>query len=65
MNLLGAMMEELKNAMELLKEEIEGAQVVLQKKNIPANSENVLQAAQIMATNRLASITKKATAKVK
>jgi hypothetical protein len=51
-------MEELKDAMELLKEEIEGAKVVLQKKNIPANSENVLQAAQIMATNRLANVTK-------
>lgn len=52
-------MEDLKIAMELLKEEIEGAKVVLQKKNIPANSENVLKAAQVMATN-LASVTKKA-----
>lgn len=45
---------ELKTSMEVLKEQIEGSKVVLQKKNIAVTGENVLKAAQIMATNRLA-----------
>ena len=46
--------DELKTSMEVLKEEIEGSKVILQKKNIPATDENVLKAAQVIATNRLA-----------
>ena len=48
--------EDLKTSIEILKEQIEGSKVVLQKKNIPVTSENVLKAAQIIATNRLATI---------
>ena len=46
--------EDLKTSMEILKEEIEGSKLVLQKKNIKVTDENLLKAAQIMATNRLA-----------
>ena len=46
--------DELKNSMEVLQEQIEASKVVLQKKNIAATEENVLKAAQIMATNLLA-----------
>lgn len=46
--------EELKTSMEVLLEQIEGSKVVLQSKNIPVTGENVLKAAQIIATNRLA-----------
>ena len=46
--------DELKTSIEIFKEQIEGSKVVLQNKNIPATSENVLKAAQIIATNRLA-----------
>ena len=48
--------DDLKTSIEILKEQIEGSKVVLQKKNIPVTSENVLKAAQIIATNRLATI---------
>ena len=48
--------DDLKTSIEVLKEQIEGSKVVLQKKNIPVTSENVLKAAQIIATNRLATI---------
>ena len=46
--------DELKTSMEVLQEQIEGSKVVLQRKNIPVTGENVLKAAQIIATNRLA-----------
>lgn len=46
--------DELKTSMEILQEQIEGSKVVLQRKNIPVTGENVLKAAQIIATNRLA-----------
>ena len=46
--------DELKTSIEVLKEQIEGSKVVLQNKNIPVTSDNVLKAAQIIATNRLA-----------
>ncbi len=46
--------DELKTSIEVLKEQIEGSKVVLQNKNIPVTGENVLKAAQIIATNRLA-----------
>ena len=46
--------DDLKTSMEILKEEIEGSKLVLQKKNIKVTDENLLKAAQIMATNRLA-----------
>ena len=46
--------DELKTSIEVLKEQIEGSKVVLQNKNLPVTSENVLKAAQIIATNRLA-----------
>ena len=46
--------DDLKTSIEVLKEQIEGSKVVLQSKNIPVNSDNVLKAAQIIATNRLA-----------
>ena len=48
--------DDLKTSIEILKEQIEGSKVVLQKKNIPVTSENVLKAAQIIATNHLATI---------
>ena len=48
--------DDLKTSIEVLKEQIEGSKIVLQKKNIPVTSENVLKAAQIIATNRLATI---------
>ena len=46
--------DELKISVEVLQEQIEVSKVVLQKKNIPATAENVLKAAQIIATNLLA-----------
>ena len=46
--------DELKTSMEVLQEQIEGSKVVLQRKNIPVTGDNVLKAAQIIATNRLA-----------
>lgn len=49
-----AVIDELKTSIEVLKEQIEGSKVVLQNKNIPVTGENVLKAAQIIATNRLA-----------
>lgn len=52
--------DELKNSIEVLKEQIEGSKVVLQKKNIPVTGENVLKAAQIIAKNRLATTNKSA-----
>lgn len=52
--------DELKTSIEVLKEQIEGSKVVLQKKNIPVTGENVLKAAQIIATNRLATTNKSA-----
>ena len=45
---------DLTTSVEVLKEQIEVSKVVLQKKNIPATGENVLKAAQIIATNLLA-----------
>ncbi len=54
MTLEKKVIDELKVSMEVLQEQIEGSKVVLQKKNIPVTNENVLKAAEIMATNRLA-----------
>ena len=45
---------DLTTSVEVLKEQIEVSKVVLQKKNIPVSGENVLKAAQIIATNLLA-----------
>ena len=45
---------ELKTSVEMLGEQIEVSKIVLQKKNIAATNENVLIAAQILATNLLA-----------
>gem|GEM_PF-5202607 len=45
--------DELKNSIEVLNEEIEASKVVLQRKNIPVTGENILKAAQIIATNRM------------
>ena len=41
-------------SMEMLKEQIEASKILLQQKNIPASGENVLKAAEIIATNLLA-----------
>ena len=46
--------DELTTSTEILKEQIEVSKVVLQRKNIVATGENVLKAAQILATNLLA-----------
>ena len=46
--------DELTTSTEILKEQIEVSKVVLQRKNIAATGENVLKAAQIIATNFLA-----------
>lgn len=54
MALAKSVIDDLKVSTEVLKEAIEGSRVVLQKKNIPVTGENVLKAAQIIATNRLA-----------
>ena len=54
MSLPKPIIDELKISLEVFNEQIEGSKVVLQKKNIPTTSENILKAAQIIATNRLA-----------
>ena len=53
MTLKKKIVDELKTSIEVLQEQIEVSKVVLQKKNIPATGENVLKAAQILATNLL------------
>lgn len=46
--------DELITSIEILKEQIEGSTIVLQNKNIVMTGENILKAAQIIATNQLA-----------
>ena len=53
MTLKKKIVDELKTSIEVLQEQIEVSKVVLQKKNIPATGENVLKAAQILATKLL------------
>ena len=46
--------DELITSIEILKEQIEGSTIVLQNKNTAMTGENILKAAQIIATNQLA-----------